>query len=195
MCGIVAVASFSPRDWSDVAGAMSDEIVHRGPDDSGLAAIPAEGVALAMRRLSIVDIDGGHQPMWDEHRRVCVVFNGEIYNCGELRAQLVALGRRFTTNHSDTEVLVHGYLQWGTELFSKLNGMFAITLWDCERRELVLARDRAGEKPLYLARLRGGGCAVASEIKALLRHPDVERDVDPVALEQFLSFGYVIGPR
>jgi asparagine synthase (glutamine-hydrolysing) len=195
MCGIVAVASFSPWDWTDVASAMSDAMVHRGPDDSGLAVLPTEGVALAMRRLSIVDLEGGHQPMWDEHRRNCVVFNGEIYNCAELRKELVLLGYKFVTDHSDTEVLVHGYAQWGTALFAKLNGMFAIALWDRERRALVLARDRAGEKPLYLAWLPGGGCAVASEIKALLRHPDVERQVDPVALEQYLSFEYVIGPR
>src|SRR6478672_1720677 len=113
MCGIVAVASFSPRDWSDVAGAMSDTIVHRGPDDSGLAAIPSEGVALAMRRLSIVDVEGGHQPMWDKRCRICVVFNGEIYNCAELRERLVGLGYEFVTDHSDTEVIVHGYEQWG----------------------------------------------------------------------------------
>ena len=195
MCGIAAIASFSPRDWTDVASAMSDAMVHRGPDDSGLAALPNDGVALAMRRLSIVDLEGGHQPMWDEHRRYCVVFNGEIYNCTELREQLAGLGYRFATDHSDTEVLVHGYAEWGTELFAKLNGMFAIALWDCDRRELVLARDRTGEKPLYLAWLPGGGCAVASEIKVLLRHPDVKREVDPVALEQYLSFDYVIGPR
>ena len=195
MCGIIAVASFSPRDWTDAAKSMADAIVHRGPDDGGLAAMPDDGVALAMRRLSIIDIEGGHQPMWDEQRRICVVFNGEIYNCAELRSQLVAHGYRFATDHSDTEVLVHGYRHWGTAIFSKLNGMFAIALWDCERRELVLARDRAGEKPLYLAQLPGGGYAVGSEIKALLCHPDVRREIDPVALEQFLSFGYVIGPR
>lgn len=168
MCGIVAVASFSPTDWTDVAGAMSDVLAHRGPDDSGLAALPSEGVALAQRRLSIVDLEGGHQPMWDERQRLCVVFNGEIYNCAELREHLVELGHKFVTDHSDTEVLVHGYEQWGTALFPKLNGMFAIALWDRERRALVLARDRAGEKPLYLAQLPGGGCAVSSEIKALL---------------------------
>jgi asparagine synthase (glutamine-hydrolysing) len=195
MCGIAAVASFSPRDWTDVATAMSDAMVHRGPDDSGLAALPNDGVALAMRRLSIVDLEGGHQPMWDEHRRYCVVFNGEIYNCNELREHLAGLGYRFATDHSDTEVLVHGYAHWGTDLFAKLNGMFAIALWDCDRRELVLARDRAGEKPLYLAWLPSGGCAIASEIKVLLRHPDVKREVDPAALEQYLSFEYVIGPR
>ena len=195
MCGIVAVASFSPGDWTDVARAMSDTLVHRGPDDSGLAALPSEGVALAMRRLSVVDLEGGHQPMWDKRHRICVVFNGEIYNCAELREHLVALGYKFVTDHSDTEVLVHGYAQWGTALFSKLNGMFAIALWDRERRTLVLARDRAGEKPLYLAQLPGGGYAVGSELKALLRHPDVERELDPVALEQFLSFDFVIGPR
>jgi asparagine synthase (glutamine-hydrolysing) len=195
MCGIAAIASFSPRDWTNVADAMCDTMVHRGPDDSGLAVLPTEGVALAMRRLSIVDLEGGHQPMWDGHRRYCVVFNGEIYNCGELREQLVSRGYKFATDHSDTEVLVHGYAEWGTALFAKLNGMFAIALWDCERRELVLARDRAGEKPLYLASLPGGGVAVASEIKTLLRHPDVAREIDPVALEQYLSFEYVIGPR
>ena len=195
MCGIVAVASFASQDWTDVASAMSDVVEHRGPDDSGLAALPAEGVALAMRRLSIIDLEGGRQPMWDEHRRICLVFNGEIYNCAELRTQLAGLGYTFVTDHSDTEVLVHGYAEWGTALFPKLNGMFAIALWDRDRRALVLARDRAGEKPLYLARLPGGGYAVASEIKALLRHPNVEREVDPVALEQFLSFDYVIGPR
>lgn len=195
MCGIVAVASFSSGDWSDVALAMSDTLAHRGPDDSGLAALPSEGVALAQRRLSIVDIAGGHQPMWDNRHHICVVFNGEIYNCVELREQLVALGYQFTTDHSDTEVLVHGYAQWGTALFAKLNGMFAIALWDRERRSLVLARDRTGEKPLYFARLPGGGYAVGSEIKALLRHPEVERELDPVALEQYLSFDFVIGPR
>ena len=195
MCGIVAVASFSSHDWSDVASAMSDTLTHRGPDDSGLVALPSEGVALAQRRLSIVDIAGGHQPMWDNRRTICVVFNGEIYNCADLREQLVALGYRFVSDHSDTEVLVHGYAQWGTALFAKLNGMFAIALWDRERRTLVLARDRAGEKPLYLAQLPGGGYAVGSEIKALLRHPDVDRELDPVALEQFLSFDFVIGPR
>jgi asparagine synthase (glutamine-hydrolysing) len=195
MCGIVAIASFSSRDWSDVALSMSDTLAHRGPDDSGLAALPSDGVALAQRRLSIVDLAGGHQPMWDGRHLVCVVFNGEIYNCAELRRQLVAYGYKFVTDHSDTEVLVHGYAQWGTDLFSKLNGMFAIAIWDRERQTLVLARDRAGEKPLYLAELPSGGYAVASEIKALLRHPDVDRELDPVALEQFLSFDFVIGPR
>ncbi|WP_445166909.1 asparagine synthase (glutamine-hydrolyzing) [Mycolicibacterium sp. Dal123E01] len=195
MCGIVAVASFSDRDWTDTAKAMSDAISHRGPDDSGLAALPEDGVTLAMRRLSVIDIDGGHQPMWDAGRRICLVFNGEIYNCAELRAQLVAAGYHFRSDHSDTEVLIHGYRHWGVGLLPKLNGMFAIALWDRDRHELVLARDRAGEKPLYLARLPGGGFAVASEIKALLCHPDVKREVDPVGLEQFLSFGYAIGPR
>jgi asparagine synthase (glutamine-hydrolysing) len=195
MCGIAAIASFSPQEWTDVASAMSNAMVHRGPDDSGLAVLPKDGVALAMRRLSIVDLEGGHQPMWDEHRRICVVFNGEIYNCAELRKQFVGFGYMFATDHSVTEVLVHGYADWGAELFPKLNGMFAIALWDRERAELVLARDRTGEKPLYLAQLPGGGYAVASEIKSLLCHPDVKRELDPIALEQFLSFEFVIGPR
>jgi len=125
---------------------------------------------------------------------VCLVFNGEIYNFRELRAQLAGLGHHFQTDHSDTEAIVHGYEEWGTGLFDRLNGMFAVAIWDCRQRHLIVARDRAGEKPLYVARLPFG-YAVASELKALLELPQLSREIDLTALEQYLSFDYVIGPR
>ena len=194
MCGIVAITSIGPADLGELARAMTDVLAHRGPDDTGVVALSGEGVALGMRRLSIVDLEGGHQPMWDERRRYVLVFNGEIYNFAALKRELVTAGHEFSTDHSDTEVIVHGYEEWGPSLFARLNGMFAFAIWDRDRRELVLARDRAGEKPLYVARLPGGW-AVASELKAILRHPALDRELDPIALEQFLAFDFVIGPR
>jgi asparagine synthase (glutamine-hydrolysing) len=147
-----------------------------------------------MRRLSIIDLTGGTQPMWDERRERAVVFNGAIYNAPELRAQLIDRGHLFASDHSDTEVLVHGYEEWDTGLFERLDGMFALAIWDIRKRRLVAARDRVGEKPLYIAKLPGG-FALASELKALLRNPGVGRSVDPVALEQYLSFDFALSPR
>jgi asparagine synthase (glutamine-hydrolysing) len=152
------------------------------------------GAALGMRRLSIVDLEGGHQPMWSDDKRYCLVFNGEIYNAPELRSELVALGQRFRTDHSDTEVLVHGFARWGHSLWRRLNGMFAVVIWDRERRVLLAARDRLGKKPLFIARC-AEGYALGSELKAVLQAPGVSREVDLVALEQYLTFDYVIGPR
>ena len=120
-------------------------IRHRGPDDDGFATLD-DSCALGMRRLSILDHAGGHQPMWDESRRHCMVFNGEIYNHADLREELVALGHVFTTDHSDTETVIHGFEEWGDRLFPKLDGMFALAIWDRERKALVVARDRAGRE-------------------------------------------------
>jgi asparagine synthase (glutamine-hydrolysing) len=159
-----------------------------------MALVEEEGVALAMRRLSILDIEGGRQPIWDEQRNHCVVYNGETYNAAALRKTLVGLGHRFTSDHSDTEVLVHGYEEWGCDLFSKVNGMFALAIWDRPNHRVVVARDRVGEKPLYVAKVPGG-YAFASELKALLSHPDVSRSIDLAALDQYLSFDFVMGPR
>jgi asparagine synthase (glutamine-hydrolysing) len=193
MCGIVGVVSHrAPPDIS-IACAMRESITHRGPDDAGLESID-DACVLGVRRLSILDLEGGHQPMWDEARRHCVVFNGEIYNHADLRARLEALGHHFVTDHSDTEVLVHGFEAWGPGLFPLLNGMFALAIWDRERRQLTLARDRTGEKPLYVGRVPGG-YVFGSEIKALLTHPELDRAVDPLAVEQYLAFDYVVGPR
>jgi len=195
MCGIVAliVSSPSPR-LRELVETMTDTLAHRGPDEAGSFVSASDGLALGIRRLSILDLEGGHQPMWDEEGDHCVVFNGEIYNFAELRRELLAHGHRFSSDHSDTEVLVHGFEQWGTALLPRLNGMFAFAIWDRRNGRLVVARDRAGEKPLYLAEIPGG-YAVASELKALLRHPGLSRDLDPVALEQYLAFDYILGPR
>jgi asparagine synthase (glutamine-hydrolysing) len=194
MCGISALIVRSPTDLRGRIDAMTDSITHRGPDDRGVAVFEVDGVALGMRRLSIVDLEGGHQPMWSDDERYCLVFNGEIYNAPELRRELVSLGQRFRTDHSDTEVLVHGFARWGHEIWPRLNGMFAIAIWDRERRVLVAARDRVGKKPLFIASC-AGGYALGSELKAVLQAPGVGREVDLVALEQYLTFDYVIGPR
>ncbi|MBV9803787.1 MAG: asparagine synthase (glutamine-hydrolyzing) [Solirubrobacterales bacterium] len=194
MCGVSGLITNVPVDLRGHIDAMTDSLAHRGPDDRGVAVFDEAGVALGMRRLSIVDLDGGHQPMWTRDRRFCLVFNGEIYNAPALRSELVALGQRFDTDHSDTEVVLHGFARWGHDLWLRLNGMFAVLIWDSERRVLVAARDRLGKKPLYIARCRGG-YALGSELKATLAGPGVAREVDPIALEQYLTFDYVMGPR
>jgi asparagine synthase (glutamine-hydrolysing) len=182
------------RDLQGVIDRMTDALTHRGPDDRGTVVFGEAGTALGMRRLSILDLAGGHQPMKDEAGRHHLVFNGEIYNFAALREELVRRGHRFVTDHSDTEVLVHGFEEWGVDLFPRLNGMFAVAIWDAEKRQLTLARDRMGKKPLYVARI-STGWAFGSELKALFAHPQVGREVDLVALEQYLAFDYVIGPR
>ena len=193
MCGIVGLVSFQEVPAADLVSTMSERIRHRGPDDDGLASIDSTCV-LGSRRLSILDLEGGHQPMWDERERHCVVFNGEIYNHAELRTRLVGLGHKFATDHSDTEMLVHGFEEWGADLFGLLDGQFAIGFWDRDRRALTLVRDRMGEKPLYIARVPEGW-AFASEIKALLAHPGLRRELDAAAIEQYLAFDYAVAPR
>ena len=194
MCGIVAVITSQQQDLAPVIQDMTECLAHRGPDDSGVCVLPGTGAALGMRRLSIIDVAGGHQPMWNARRDVGLVFNGEIYNFAALRRELTALGHHFVTDHSDTEVLVHGYERWGEGLFERLHGQFATVIWDDRRRRLVIARDRAGEKPLYVAEVPGG-YAIASELKAILRYPGICRQVDAVALEQYLAFDFVLAPR
>jgi asparagine synthase (glutamine-hydrolysing) len=194
MCGIAVITSESGRPLREEIVDMVEMLSHRGPDDSGVEVIPADGVALGMRRLSIIDVATGRQPLWNEDRTVCVVFNGEIYNFRELRVELAAQGHAFATHHSDSEVLVHGYEEWGVELFPRLNGMFACAIWDRCKSRLVLGRDRIGEKPLYIARL-SDGYAIASELKALLRNPRVPREIDSAGLDQYLSFDYTLAPR
>ncbi len=134
MCGIVALVG-NGDGFTEPIHTMTTTIVHRGPDEDGFAILPEDGVALGMRRLSVLDIEGGTQPMWDEARRHVVVYNGEIYNFKDIRDDLVARGHRFTT-HSDTEVIVHGYEEWGEAVLGRLNGMFAIALWD-EREDVL----------------------------------------------------------
>ena len=192
MCGIAGVVPLHGTPPVDGAclGAMCDTLVHRGPDDAGCDI--RDGVALGMRRLSIIDVAGGHQPVFNEDRTVRVVFNGEIYNFRELRAELQAQGHRFSTA-SDTEVLVHLWEEHGADFAARLNGMFAIALHDSRRQRFVLVRDHFGIKPLYYA-LTPRHLIFGSEIKAVLASGLVDRSLDLDALGQFLSWEYVPAP-
>jgi asparagine synthase (glutamine-hydrolysing) len=164
MCGIAGAVGTALT--FQTLQSMGDAMYRRGPDDAGYHQSPL--VNLAFRRLAIVDLEGGRQPMSNEDGRIQLVFNGEIYDHHILRQQLVSRGHQFATDHSDTEVLVHGWEEWGYDLFPRLNGMFAIGIWDCKTRTLVLARDRYGIKPLYYASTGDGTCVFASEIRAIL---------------------------
>jgi len=190
MCGICGIWSGADAAGHGRIDRMLEAIVHRGPDGEGRLDRP--GLTLGMRRLAIIDLAGGDQPIFNEDGSVAVVFNGEIYNFRELRAALERDGHRFTTR-CDTEVLVHGYEQWGDDLLDRLAGMFAIALWDEKRRRLLVARDRFGKKPLYYSR-HGGDVVFGSEIKALLA-AGVPADVDDTALQQYLALRYVPAPR
>ncbi len=169
---------------------MSEALIHRGPDGQGF--LIRGPVRLTMRRLSIIDLQGGDQPMSNETGTVHVVFNGEIYNFAELRETLLSHGHQFRTR-SDTETIVHAYEQWGDDFVSRLNGMFAIALWDETHERLLLARDRAGIKPLYFAHA-SGALVFGSELKALLRSGLVSRELDYAALGQYLSLEYIPAP-
>jgi asparagine synthase (glutamine-hydrolysing) len=191
MCGIAGYYRQDPQGARPDLKIMSRLLWHRGPDEGGQYVSPEVG--LSMRRLSIIDLETGQQPMFNEDGSIAVMNNGEIYNYLELRSVLEGRGHHFKTK-SDTEVLVHGYEEWGEGLPGRLRGMFACAIWDGRKRSLLLARDHFGIKPLYYARI-GGTFLFASEIKALLAHPGVDREVDPVALDQYLSFLYIPEPR
>jgi asparagine synthase (glutamine-hydrolysing) len=192
MCGIIGIvaAPGAPPPVEAVGRAMNAAITHRGPDDEGLYC-DAQAM-LGMRRLSIIDLAGGHQPVHNEDSTVQAVFNGEIYNFRELRAELEARGHRFYT-HSDTEVIVHGYEEWGDGVLPRLDGMFAFALWDTRKRSLLVARDRFGEKPLFYD-TRGNRLAFASELKSLLAVPGFVGEIDPDAVRAYVCFGYVPTP-
>jgi asparagine synthase (glutamine-hydrolysing) len=189
MCGIAGFIGSGNR--ADLA-AMTAALAHRGPDGAGFHVDEAAQIFLGHRRLAILDLAGGGQPMWNEDGTVAIVFNGEIYNHAELRRDLQAKGHVFASDHSDTEVLVHGYEEWGAALPLRLNGMFAFAVWDARSRRLFLARDRFGEKPLYYA-AHPGFFAFASELSALARHPGVGTSLDPRALQKFFAYGYLPG--
>ncbi len=193
MCGIAGVfyADHSREVEPATLAAMSGAIAHRGPDGDGTYRAP--GVGLVHRRLSIIDLAGGRQPLANEDGRIRVVFNGEIYNYRELRRELEAKGHHFATS-SDTEVLVHLYEEFGQRLVERLRGMFAFALWDGPRRRLLLARDRLGIKPLYFRR-EAGRLLFASELKAIVAAGEVPRDLDVAALEDYLMLGVVAGTR
>ena len=193
MCGIVGIVQADSRRKYDIddVGRMADAIVHRGPDDQGL--IEDQNAILGMRRLSIIDLEGGHQPIHNEDRTVWVVNNGEIYNYQRLRRMLIDRGHRFETN-SDTEVLVHLYEEYGEDFLAQLEGMFAVALWDTRQKKLIVARDRIGIKPLYYWN-DGANIAFASEIKAIATLPGFNVAVDADALAEYTGLGYAVAPR
>lgn len=199
MCGIAGwIDRESAPIGPGVIDAMTGSIAHRGPDGSGRWDGVAGGgrwrLSLGHRRLAIIDLEGGVQPMVASGDRAVLVFNGEIYNFAELRAELEAQGQTFRT-HSDTEVLLAAYLAWGVDCVSRLRGMFAFALWDAPRERLFLARDRFGKKPLYLWQDGEGAVVFGSEVKALLAHPRVPAELDRASVAEYLAWRYVPGPH
>ena len=192
MCGIAGQFNFQRREpvERETIVRMARSIAHRGPDDEGFFV--AGPVGLGFRRLSIIDLAGGHQPMSDAEETVWIIFNGEIYNYKELRAELQSKGHRFRTN-SDTEVIIHGYKQWGTDVFNYLNGMFGLAIWDVPNQRLVVARDAMGIKLIYY-KINNGKLTFGSEIRAVLAAEDSKPEVDPIALKLFLQFRYTPSP-
>lgn len=197
MCGIAGFidlwSSKGERavDQAQLLQRMCDVIRHRGPDDEGFHV--QNGVSLGMRRLSIIDLASGHQPISGEDGTVTIVFNGEIYNFHELQSKLEARGHTFKT-HSDTEAIVHAYEEYGPGCLTDLRGMFAFAIWDDKARSLFVARDRVGKKPLYYTTTRKGTFVFGSELKSILEHPDVNRELDPKALDAYFTLGYVPDP-
>ena len=194
MCGITGI--FDTRNRRDIdrdlLHRMNESQHHRGPDEGGLHIEP--GVGLGHRRLSIIDLSTGQQPLFNEDGSVVVVFNGEIYNFQELVPELEALGHIFHTR-SDTEVIVHAWEAWGEVCVERFRGMFAFALWDRNQQTLFLARDRLGVKPLFYALLPDGQLIFGSELKSLMAHPGLRRDLDPCAVEEYFALGYVAEPR
>ena len=190
MCGIVGFTGMRAGREA-ILKAMTDAIAHRGPDGEG--SYFGSGVALGHRRLSIIDLAGGAQPMFNEDKNLAVVFNGEIYNFMELRAQLVEAGHTFSTNHSDTEVLLHGYEEWGEGMLAKLRGMFAFAIWNEAEQTLFCARDHFGIKPFYYYLTDEGELLFGSEIKSFLAHPGFKKELNQSQLELYLSYQYSPG--
>src|SRR6266481_5648038 len=198
MCGIAGVLSFTNsafRVSESYLTRMRDVMAHRGPDGAGIFVSPDRRLGLGFRRLAIIDLsERAMQPMSNEDGTLWVVFNGEIYNHAEIRAELEGLGgHRWKTDHSDTEVILHAFEQWGIDCVQKFRGMFAIGLWDTKQRQLWLIRDRIGVKPLYYS-IHHGRITFASEIKALLEDPDQPRGVNEEALYYYLSFNATPAP-
>ena len=194
MCGLVGL--FDSRGLGPVDRRllmrMNDSLTHRGPDGEGIHV--DAGIGLGHRRLAIIDLAGGAQPLFNEDRSVVVVYNGEIYNFQDLATELSSRGHTFRT-HCDTEVIVHAWEEWGASCVERFRGMFAFALWDSRSETLFLARDRIGIKPLYYASLTDGTVAFASELKALLLNPRMRREIDPTAVEEFFAYGYVPDPK
>ena len=192
MCGIVGIAASASSNRMELLTRMRDTLRHRGPDDAGVWSSFDGRVAFAHRRLAVIDLSpGGHQPMTDEKGDLCIVFNGEIYNYREVRQELEQTGHRFRTA-SDTEVILTAYRVWGVDCLERLNGMFAFGLYDRGQQRLFIARDRAGEKPLFYSHI-DGRFMFASELKALMADPSFPRELDLTTFQYYLAYGYVPG--
>ncbi len=193
MCGIVGIANTNSRSINrEVLEKMNGAITHRGPDEDGFYV--KENIGLAMRRLSIIDLAGGQQPIFNHDKTKAIVFNGEIYNFQELRKNLEDEGDKFYT-HSDTEVILHLYEKHGVECLQFLRGMFAIAIWDDREKSLFLARDRVGKKPLLYSHQKNGDLIFGSEFQAILKHPEISREVDLEAIDNYLTFICVPAPQ
>lgn len=190
MCGLAGFVGAGSR--SDLE-AMTSSMAHRGPDGEGYHIDEGVAVHLGHRRLAIRDIGGGAQPMWSTDGRACIIYNGEIYNHEALREDLVARGHKFVSSHSDTEVILNGYLEWGDGIAERLNGMFAFAIYEPRKYRLYLARDRFGEKPLYYAH-RSGLFAFASELNALAKHRSIAPEPNVIALQKLFGYGYIPAP-
>ncbi len=194
MCGLVGI--FDTRGPGEISRQllhdMNEAQFHRGPDEGGLHVEP--GVGLGHRRLSIIDLSSGQQPMFNEDDSVVVVFNGEIYNFATTAEELKSLGHRFHT-HSDTEVIVHAWEEWGVGCLKHFRGMFAFAVWDRNKKTLFLARDRLGIKPLHYGLMPDGRFIFGSELKTLYKYPGLDRDIDPLAVEEYFAYGYIPEPR
>ncbi|MGI4950631.1 MAG: XrtA/PEP-CTERM system amidotransferase [Janthinobacterium lividum] len=193
MCGLAGIydPSGGPIDRG-LLGRMTTALAHRGPDGDGFHLEP--GVGFGHRRLSVIDVAGGHQPMFNEDESVVIIFNGEIYNFPELRPKLQALGHVFR-NRCDTEAVIHAWESWGPDCLQHLNGMFSFVLWDRGQQTLFMARDRLGEKPLYYARRPNGAVVFGSEMAALNQVPDLPRQISAAAVDDFFAYGYVPDPH
>ncbi len=194
MCGIVGIfeTHSSSHINRDLLEKMNESQFHRGPDEGGIHIEP--GLGLGHRRLSIIDLSGGQQPLFNEDKSVVVVYNGEIYNFKDLARELQKLGHEFKT-HCDTEVIVHAWEEWGEDCVHRFRGMFAFALWDRNKETLFLVRDRLGIKPLYYAELPNNKLIFSSELKALLLHGGLSKEIDEKAVEEYFAFGYVPDPR
>ncbi|MCI9370023.1 MAG: asparagine synthase (glutamine-hydrolyzing) [Lachnospiraceae bacterium] len=191
MCGFSGFAGKN-CDREDVLKKMTDKIAHRGPDQEGMFL--SEQAALGFRRLSIIDLENGSQPMYNEDKKIVITFNGEIYNHLEIRKELIEKGHVFE-NNSDTECLIHGYEEYGTDLLHKLRGMFAFVIYDSNKDIIFGARDFFGIKPFYYGMAPDGNLVFSSEIKSILEYPDMKRELNEAALEQYLSFQYSVLPE
>jgi asparagine synthase (glutamine-hydrolysing) len=190
LCGITGFTHRSGGSVAERIGVSTDALRHRGPDQSG--TFQSEWIALGAVRLKIIDLQGGDQPLLSDNSKTILVFNGEIYNHAELRSELESRGHRFSS-HCDTEVVLHAFLEWDVASFARLRGMFALAIWNQDTQRLVLARDRVGIKPLYVARL-SGQLYFASELKSLFAHREIPRNLDRAALHHYLALNYVPGP-